>query len=398
MAGKGTAMDVKLAAGISGAVRAGEVSGFCRDLGISRQTFYKWKRRFEAGGLDGLEEQSRRPLRSPARVPLVIETEIVRLRKHLDDFGDDAGPWSIRQQLLRTADGARVPSEATIWRVLVRRGMVVPEPKKRPKVSFHRFCWERPNDLWQIDATHWWFPDGRWVEIINIIDDHSRVCVASIATSTCTSPLAWHAFELAANSWGLPARVLSDNGLAFNGSRRQRSVVFETNLRSVGVQPIASTPYRPQTCGKVERFHQTVKNWLGKQPAATNIVQLQTQLDTFIAHYNHQRPHRALRGATPADVFRATTPAAPTTHPITDTQAIIRDTPVHANGSIRYGRYSIQVGAELIGHDVTLIVHGHDCAIFHNDRLVRSLTINPDHRYQPSGKPRGGTTTTRVTQ
>ena len=225
-------MDVKLAAAVGGTVRAGEIAQFCRDQRITRQTFYKWRARFLAGGLDGLEERSRRPLSSATQTTSKIEELVVLIRKELDDFGSDNGPWSIRQQLLTRVDlGDRVPSEATIWRLLRRRGLVVAEPRKRPRSSWKRFVWERPNDLWQIDATHWTLADGTVVEIINIIDDHSRRLCPSTAVTVCTCAAAWAAFEQASELWGLPARMLSDNGLSFNGSHRNVTVEFETNLR-----------------------------------------------------------------------------------------------------------------------------------------------------------------------
>src|SRR5829696_8506731 len=224
MAGRATAMDVKLAAGIAGTVRSGEVAAFCREHGISRQTFYKWRRRYlDAGGPAGLEERSRRPDKSPSRVAAAVEDEIVRLRKELADAGLDAGPWSIRQHLARSATVTSLPSQATIWRKLVARGLVIPASNKRPHASWRRFCWERPNDLWQIDATHWTLANGNVVEIINIVDDHSRVCLASVAVTTCTSRAAWDAVEHAGSSWALPARLLSDNGMAFNSSRRGKT-------------------------------------------------------------------------------------------------------------------------------------------------------------------------------
>lgn len=388
-------MDVKLAAAISGAVRAGEVTAFCEQHGISRQTFYKWKRRFEAEGRAGLEERSRRPLSSPTQTSMSVEDEVVRIRKQLADFGGDDGPWSIRQQLTRSVTAEPVPSEATIWRILVRRGLIVPEPSKRPRVSWHRFCWDRPNDLWQIDATHWKLADAE-VEIINVVDDHARLCVASRAVAVCTSVNAWTTVEQAASHWGLPARMLSDNGLPFNGSRRGRTVSFEANLRAAGVMPIASTPGHPQTCGKVERFHQTLKQWLSRQPVATTVGELQTQLDTYVVHYNFERPHRALGGAVPGAVWAASPPAVPADHPVTDTSTMARDLIVNDQGVVRIPGHSIHVGVAYSAATVTVCVTGNDCVIFHNNQLVRALTINADRYYQPSGNPTGGPRHTRL--
>lgn len=377
-------MDVKLAAALAGAVRAGEVSGFCRENRISRQTFYKWKRRAEAaGGVLGLEEQSRRPLRSPNQTSVVVEEAVVRARKELDDVGWDSGPWSVRQRLLQLAI-VGVPSEATIWRVLVRRGLITPEPKKRPKVTWRRFVWARPNDLWQIDATHWSLANGRIVEVINIIDDHSRVCLRSLAVLTCTSAGAWKAIEHSAVRWGLPARLLSDNGTAFNQSRRNSVSQFELNLRALGVLPIASTPFHPQTCGKVERFHQTLKKWLAKQRPARSLRELQAQLDRFVRHYNHQRPHRALRGKTPAVAWHAQPAAMPAGHPITDTSTITRTDTANSSGNVRIGqRHTIGLGIEHANQTFTLMTTGADCAIFLNGRHIRSLTLDPNQKHYP---------------
>jgi transposase InsO family protein len=376
-------MDVKLAAGVAGTVREGEVAQFCREQGISRQTFYKWKARYEADGFDGLVERSRRPLSSPTQTPGEVEELVVRIRKELDDFGSDNGPWSIRQQLsARVESSDQLPSEATIWRLLKRRGLVVVEPRKRPRSSWKRFVWERPNDLWQIDSTHWALADGTVVEIINIIDDHSRVCAASMAMPVCTCASAWAAFEQASETWGLPARMLSDNGLSFNGSHRNATVAFETNLRVVGVQPIASTPFHPQTCGKVERFHQTLKKWLAKRSLAETLEELQQQLDEWVEHYNHRRPHRSLKGARPADIWTANPAAKPAAHPITVTTTTRREIRTGNTGSVRVGAFTVGLGRRHAKQDVTVIATGNDCAVFLDGHCIRQLTIDPTVGHQ----------------
>ncbi len=376
-------MDVKLAAGVAGTVRAGEVAQFCRDQGISRQTFYKWKGRYQADGVDGLDERSRRPVTSPTQTAVEIEELVVLIRKELDDFGSDNGPWSIRQQLLaRVESSDQLPSEATIWRLLRRRGLVVVEPRKRPRSSWKRFVWARPNDLWQIDSTHWTLADGTVVEIINIIDDHSRICAASMAVAVCTCVTAWAAFEQASQVWGLPARMLSDNGLSFNGSHRNATVEFETNLRAIGVQPIASTPFHPQTCGKVERFHQTLKKWLAKRPLAATLEELQRQLDEWVEHYNHHRPHRSLKGARPAHVWADNPRAKPAAHPITVTTTTRRDIRTGNTGSVRVGAFVVGLGRQYAKQDVTVIATGNDCAVFLNGHCIRQLTIDPTVKHQ----------------
>jgi transposase InsO family protein len=389
MPGKVISMDVRLAAAVLGAVREGEVSAFCREHSISRQTFYKYRRRFKAEGQVGLEPRSRRPKQSPTKTPDEIEERIVRIRKELDDDGLDHGPWSIRLLLAHQVKPEPVPSEATIWRILARRGLIAPEPRKRPKVSLRRFVFPHPNDCWQIDATHWHLADGTQVEIVDILDDHSRVCAAADAVASCTSQGAWDTFTKAGSVWGIPARVLSDNGLTFNGSRRKLTVTFEANLRAAGVSPIVSTPGHPQTCGKIERFHQTLKKWLTKQPAAHTLAELQAQLDTFVDYYNHVRPHRALHGKTPAAVWAATPRAVPAGHPITTSTTIARNVIVSPNGHVRIDNYQVNVGVEYAGLTVTALIAGIDCVIFWDNQLVRALRIDPTRFNQPSGRKTG---------
>ena len=148
-------MEAKLLAVFSSGVPL-RVTALCRELEISRQTLYKYRRRFEAEGPAGLVERSRRPLCSPRQVSVETEDAIVRLRKELRP---ECGAQTIAYQLQRS--GQVVPSVATIHRVLVRRGLVTPQPQKRPKVAWQRFEWPRPNEAWQIDATCWARPP-RW--------------------------------------------------------------------------------------------------------------------------------------------------------------------------------------------------------------------------------------------
>ena len=379
MRGRTVEMDVKLVAAVASVGL--NVRRFCREQAISPSTFYKWRARFLEGGVDGLVERSRRPARSPALIDPAVEDAIVRVRKELTDRCVDAGAHTIWFHLLEA--GICAPAPSTIWRVLTRRGLIEPAPAKRPKSSFQRFEYLRPNECWQIDATHWQLADGTAVEIIDIIDDHSRVVVAArVCSGSATSPAAWATLVDAASSWGLPARVLSDNGLVFNGSRRGHHVLFETNLRALGVQPIASSPFHPQTCGKIERFHQTLKKWLAGQPPAATTGALQTAVNTFIAYYNQARPHRGANRRPPLEKWSATPPAGPASHPLTQPTRIHHQT-VSSGGHVNIHPWHIAVGSKWIGQRVTLILQHHHGAIFHNHTLIRELTIDPERTYQP---------------
>lgn len=235
-------MSLKLLAAV---VAAGEgqdvcVSAVCRDGGVSRKTFYKWAARYRAEGMAGLEERSRRPHRSPRRVSADIEDLVVRLRKELIDAHLDHGATTIQWHLGRRGVGP-VPSVAGVHRILVRRGLVDPQPRKRPKSSWRRFEAPAPNECWQIDAMDWVTAEGV-ARVFNIIDDHSRVAVASRAVAGATGEEAWATFSAAAAVWGLPVGVLSDNGLCFSGKLRGFEVLFERRLRDAGVRPHTEAP------------------------------------------------------------------------------------------------------------------------------------------------------------
>jgi transposase InsO family protein len=389
-------MSVKLTAALV-AVDEGRgkvnVAAACREAGVSRKTFYKWLARYRAEGLDGLEERSRRPLSSSARIASVVEDRVVRVRKELLDAGLDHGPTTIQWHLGRdpVCDGPAVPSVASIHRILVRRGMVDPRPRKRPKSSIRRFEAPAPNEMWQIDATDWVISTGV-VRVFNIIDDHSRVAIRSLVVSEATCANAWQAFSDGATSWGMPARMLSDNGLCFSGKLRGFEVEFEARLRDAGIRPSTGRPFHPQTTGKVERFQQTLKRWLRNQTLAATIEQLQAQLDEFCEIYNHHRPHQGIGRATPASRWHASTAArpapAPLAHPSFTTS--IHNGTVNRSGSVNIHRYSIHLGIEWEGRPAKVHIENTHANVFIDDTLVRHLELDTTRIYQPSGRKRGG--------
>jgi transposase InsO family protein len=372
------------------------VAQACRDCGISRKTFYKYVKRCRLEGLAGFEERSRRPLSSPRAISGEVEDAIVTWRKQLADAHLDHGASTIQWHLGRDATFThKVPSVATVHRVLVRRGFVEPQPHKRPKTSWCRFEAPAPNECWQIDATDWTIAVGV-VKIFNILDDHSRVACRSRAVTEATSVEAWSTFCQAAQQWGLPAGVLSDNGLCFSGKLRGFEVLFEANLRDGGIQPITGRAYHPQTTGKVERFQQTLKRWLHGQDRhhglASSIEELQGRLDEFCDYYNTQRPHQGIGRNTPLSRWQATPRSAPAANalahpaPRPETRTAIVDT----RGRVNLTRASINVGSEWIGSTVTVIVDEHHATILCHNQLVRHLRLDPTRHYQPSSRPRGG--------
>lgn len=357
------------------------VSEFCRQHGVSTWLFYDLRRRYAAVGDAALEPLSRAPKRVANKTPVAVGDRIVLLRKELADEGLDNGPATIRFHLQRLEGWA--PSEATIWRVLKQRGFINPEPRKAPKHAYRRFAAERANECWQIDATKWWLADGTMIEIINVIDDCTRVLIASVAVSTCTTANSWDALCLGAQRWGWPERVLSDNGLAFRGPAGNGGLL--PALAALGIEDRHSRAYHPQTCGKVERFHQTLKLHLATRDLAATLAELQAQLDRFREIYNHQRPHRAIGRQFPADVWHATPRSGPAGHPI-GTPTTTSTTVVTADGRISIAtRTRVGIGVAHAGKTAFTVITGTSAHVFIDGRLVRQLTINPNTRDQPKG-------------
>ncbi|MCP3994749.1 MAG: transposase [bacterium] len=353
------------------------VSEFCRQHGISRWLFYELRRCFAAEGETALVLRSRAPETVWNRTPAVVEEAIITERKRLETAGLDAGAGSIAFHLPTVLEpGVEVPSEATIWRVLTRRGFIVPQPDKAPKHAHRSFTAERANECWQIDDTPWYLADGTEVKIINIIDDCSRVLIRSKAEHHCTTETAFEAFYDGAEQWDWPQRFLSDNAKAFRFGLAEA-------VAAIGIAASHSRPYHPQTCGKVERFHQTLKKWLAVQPPSATLKELQTQLDRFTHIYNHTRPHRSLGRRIPADIHAATPKSGPANRPLNQ-PTDIRHLKVRSNGVICISRrYDISLGAAYIGNTVTAIITGLNCHVFHKGQLIRQLTLNPKRRNQP---------------
>ena len=369
------------------AVEGRTKSEVARDYGLSRRWVQKLVARYEAEGDMALEARSRRPASSPQRVAEDLEDEIVAQRKWLREAGLDAGAATIQYHL--SCHGAPAPSISTIWRVLRRRGFVVPEPHKRPKSSIVRFQADQPNERWQADLTHWVIRGGIEVEILNQLDDHSRLLVGSDAAETFKAVDVVASFQKAAADNGFPATVLTDNAAVFTGAYRgQGWVALERELMGLGIGLRHSRPYHPQTCGKVERFHQTLKRWLARQPKARSVDQLQGQLDWFREYYNRVRPHRALGRATPEEAFVARPKAAPPPTPETTARhwRVRRDV-IGEGGTVtlRYASrlHHIGVGRRLAGARVLVLAQDLQVRIVTDEgELLRELALDPSRDYQ----------------
>jgi transposase InsO family protein len=352
--------------------------------------------RYRAEGDAAFEPRSRRRRTQPDSTPTETVDLVVELRRRLTAQGLDAGAdtigWHLQHHHQVTI------SRATIYRILRRHDLVVAEPKKKPKSSYIRFQAEQPNETWQADFTHHRLADGTDVEILTWLDDHSRYALSVTAHRPVTGPIVVAAFRAAVAEHGVPFSTLTDNGMVFttrfaNGGRSSRNGL-ENELAALGVRQKNSRPNHPTTCGKVERFQQTLKKWLDSQPGAGDLAELQAQLDTFVAIYNHQRPHRSLPGrSTPTAAYQARPKAGPGTDPGTETR-VRHDRVSAGNVTLRINGalHHIGLGRTLDGTPVIMLIDHLDVRVVHaaTGELIRALTINPERRYHGTGRPPGG--------
>jgi transposase InsO family protein len=293
------------------------------------------------------------------------------------------GAKRIRAELIRAGTGP--PAVSTIHRVLVRNNLVAPQPRKGPK-ALKRFTREVPNDLWQIDATRVKLASGGFCWVIDILDDHARYLLAATAAHAESTELACAAFEEASERYGLPRQVLSDNGLSFSGRLHGGKLVgFERRLRAAGVQLINSRPYHPQTLGKIERFHATMKAWLAEHGPPISLEELKVMLERFREHYNQERPHQSLGEAvTPAEryVSGAESPVPPSEEePAYPAGAVLRM--VGANGSLTYDYAKFSVGVVWAHRRLQVVDRQQHIDFFHGERLVRTVARQPGRTYYP---------------
>ena len=329
-------------------------------------------------------------------MPAEVEDEIVRRRK---ERAVDNGAQAIAYAMARA--GWVVPSVSTVHRVLVRRGLVTPHPQNRPRRAWRRFEHEQPNECWQIDATRCELTRGRVAWIMDILDDHSRVSPGALVGGGPTGELAWDTLAASAAGWGWPRSVLSDNGTCFTGRFYGHYVDFEIGLAALGITARHASPGHPQTCGKLERFHRTLKRWLRTRPQAGSYRTLQRQVDDFRDYYNDQRPHHELHGVVPSERWHArpaASPGEPYALPDLDQTLTISGATTDHAGIVNAAGKIIHIGREWATRQVTVARYANNVIILDptGPTLIRRLTLDPARRYQPSGLPRGGAGAARI--
>jgi transposase InsO family protein len=369
--------------------RTGEtVAEVCARHGISRASFYRYRRRYLEEGAAGLAPRSRRPRSSPAQIAPALEARIVELRRRHPRWG----ARRIHAELRRA--GIEPPAVATIHRALRRNRLVAPQPPRRPRAA-RRFEREVANDLWQIDGTRLKLADGEPAWVVDCLDDHARFLLAAIACASPTGEAAWACFLAASSAYGLPRQLLSDNHSSFTGRLYGFEVSFERRLAEVGVELINAAPAHPQTLGKLERFHRTLKEWLEDEGPAADLEHLQLLLDRFRTHYNQERPHQGIGNLTPVERYLPAPEqvtrlgdrrlAEAESSPEYPPYSLLRN--VWRNGVVSYDGLAITLGKRYAGAAVRIVEVGELIHVYLGDELIRALAPDRTKRCQKLGKP-----------
>jgi transposase InsO family protein len=376
-------LDATLAAN----VRIDNVAAWCREHAVPVRTFYRHRARWLTDR--DLSPRSRRPHTSPGETPPDLVAWICKLRVELTpDNGADFIHDELAVVAARTRPAWTVPARSTINRVLSRADLLDRNPKKRPRSSWRRFAYARPRDCYQIDATDLGpdltLADGTRVVVFDVLDDCTRLLVACHAAPAETADAAITAVTKAVHNHGTPALVLSDNGAAFTNRNIPAAGPsrFTQAVTATGARLIHSSPYHPQTCGKVERHHQTLKRWLvthyATHPPSRTLQALQRLLNTYRAHYNTERRHSALGRRTPQHAWTTATSHGGPTSPPRQTDATLHRLHVSATGVVRVGAYRLGIGTRYRGHAVTAIRDDRRITIYTTDGQPITTTTIPD--------------------
>lgn len=350
------------------------VTVVCRRRKVSRDRFYEYRRRYQAQGPKGLEPRSRRPKTNPNRTASQLEQLICDLRRRHRRWG----ARTIRNELRRK--GIKPPATSTIGQILKRNNLIESRPRKRPAPT--RFERPEPNELWQIDATQVRLVDGTKAWVIDALDDHSRFLVGALACRRLNGKNAWDCLETGFVT-ARPKELLTDNGLCFTGRLRGQEVIFERALADAGIDHIMSTPYHPQTLGKIERFHQTLKDWLEDEAVPETIEDLQVLLDRFRDYYNHDRCHQGIGDVPPIERFArnsSTQPGVTVERSSEDIRKVRRSGTVVCRGNEFY------VGRRHFGVLVTIQRANNQVRILLGDEVLQRYQLDSTEHYYGPGR------------
>ena len=272
-------------------------------FGVSRQTLHTWLTRYARDGLAGLIDRTHRPPSCAHQAPAEVEARVCELRREHPRWG----PRRIAHELARAApEDTGLPSRSTVYRILVRHGLIEPRSRRRKRSDYRRWERQAPMQLWQLDIVGGVFlTDGTQCKIVTGVDDHSRFCVIATVVPRATGRAVCLAFADALRRYGVPDEVLTDNGKQFTDRfGKGGEVLFDRICRDNAITHRLTQPSSPTTTGKVERFHGSLRReFLDDAEPFESVLTAQAAVDTWVSGYNCERPHQALDMGYPAERF-----------------------------------------------------------------------------------------------
>lgn len=348
--------------------------------GVTRQSIDTWVKRYRSGGVEALKDGSHRPSTCPHQMPTEIEARICELRRQHHRWGPARIAWQLRKERVHP-----LPSESSVYRALVRNGLIGPVARKKKRSDYKR--WERPSpmQLWQMDIVGGvLLADGRECKIVTGVDDHSRYCVVSAIVERATGRAVCVAFAEALRRHGVPDEVLTDNGKQFTdrfSARTPAEVLFDRMCRENGITHRLTGPRSPTTTGKIERFHRSLRDeFLNDAPPFTSVGAAQLALDAWVTEYNAERPHQALSMATPSERFdqrdeEVLPPEVPKQldSPL-QTVPLELDAVVPTSGNLSLANRQFWFGRKLAGTPVTIQVTTSTVTLLIDEVVYKQLT------------------------
>jgi len=366
------------------------VVGVARRYGVTRQTVHGWLRRYAgSGGLGGLADRSSRPASCPHQMPAVVEATVVGMRRAHPGWGPDRIRWQLARDGLEP-----VPGRSSVYRALVRHGLVEARKRRRKREDYRRWERSRSMELWQMDVMgRLHLSDGRECKVVTGIDDHSRFVVCAKIVGRATARPVCGALLAALRRHGVPEQILTDNGKVFTArfGLGPGPVMFDKVCNDNGIKHLLTAPYSPTTTGKIERLHKTIRAefLIEHDRRHASIEDAQAALDAWVVEYNTERPHQSCGGRPPAERFALAEPGLAV---VDDENLVPRprqpELPrpagvsrwVNQNGRISLAAFDYVVGATFAGEPVEVVVTNGLVEVFHAGVLVASHAqrLKPD--------------------
>ena len=348
-------------------------------FGVTRQTVHRWLRRYAAQGLSGLADGSERPLSCPHQMLPELEARIVELRRTHPGWGP--------RTILFRLEAERVvslPGRSSVYRCLVRHGLIEPEARRRKKADYRRWERSRAMELWQMDVVGGVRLVNGWkASIVSGIDDHSRFIISAHVVERATARPVCEALTKAMRAFGVPQEVLTDNGKVFTGRFGPGSgeVLFDRICRENGIKHILTAPRSPTTTGKIERWHKTMRREFLNGKVFESIADAQAQLDAWVHEYNHDRRHQGIGDVVPWERFRLA--GRDGVEPVARVEEPTTTRLVGKNGKISFANELYPVGVWLAGETVDVAVADGLVSIHHRGVLVATHA----QRHRPGKEP-----------